>query len=245
MHGCARMTIHGLVTVKINCTQCGAEHVVIESDFFLRCPFCEARIIVDPPANVPALVESAVTEEYVRRLFPSDMVSSVELKFFPYYEKEIPSGREIHPCFSQPWKELEEYIPPSGNRKVFDESLTSPDQLIPFDRDMAEESENRIIFHPFFVVMLKLEGYEEGLLVDALSGKLIGESPLLHDDDNTESALHRIFFMALLIGLLFTVPIYLLTRNLDSTWISRIWVFIAITPFTVVFFFSRIKGGRS
>lgn len=230
--------------MKINCTQCGAEQVVIESNFFLRCPYCDARIIVDPPENTPALVEPAVSEEYVRRLFPSDMVSSVEVKFFPYLEKVLSSGREIQTCFSQPWQELEDYIPPSGDRKIFDESLAEPDQLIPFDRDMAEESGSRVIFHPFYVVMLKLEGYGEGILVDAVSGKIIGETPFKEKQSDLEQNLFRKFYLTLAICLVFTVPIYFLTNDLDESWLSMIWTFLVITPLAVAFIYFSIKAWR-
>lgn len=230
--------------MKINCTQCGAEQVVIESNFFLRCPYCDARIIVDPPENTPALVEPAVSEEYVTRLFPSDMVSSVEMKFFPYLEKVPSSGREIHPCFSQPWQELEDYLPPSGDRKIFDECLAEPDQLIPFDRDMAEESGSRIIFHPFYVVMLRLEGYGEGLLVDGVSGKLISKSPLMEDDKDSVQKLYRTFLTTLAVGLVFTVPIYFLTKDLDQSWHSWIWNFMVIIILALAFYHFGKKAFR-
>ncbi len=230
--------------MKVNCPQCGAEQIVIESDFFLRCPYCDARIIVDPPGNTPELVSSAVTEEYVRRLFPPGMVSSVEMKYFPYLETGISSGGEIQPCFSQPWQELEDYLPPSGNRKVFDESLVDPDQVIPFDRDMLEENPGRVIFHPFYVVMLKLEGYGEGLLVDAVSGKIVGESPVTEDKSNREQDLYRTFLRTLLTGLIFTVPIYCLTRNIDFSSLSRVWTYAIVIPLIFSVYYFKIKGGR-
>jgi len=218
--------------------------VVIESDFFLRCPYCDARIIVDPPANTPALVENAVSEEYVRRLFPSSLVTSVEMKYFPYLETGTSSGRELRPCFNQPWQELEDYIPPSGNRKYFDESLAEPDQLIPFDRDMVEENDGRIVFHPFYTVMMKLEGYGEGLLVDAVSGKIIGDLPETGEQENSGNILFRIFFIVLAGGLVLTVPIYILTKDMDLSWLSRTWAFIAIVPFALAYYYSRVRNGR-
>jgi DNA-directed RNA polymerase subunit RPC12/RpoP len=206
--------------VKISCTQCGAEQVVLESNFFLRCPYCDARIIVDPPENTPALVEPAVSEEYVRRLFSSGVVSSVEVKFFPYLEKVLSSGREIQSCFSQPWQELEDYI------------------------DMAEESGSRVIFHPFYVVMLKLEGYGEGLLVDGVSGKIIGEPPVIEEQNDSGQNLYRTFLITLAAGLIFTVPIYFLTKDFDESWLSWIWTFILIVPLTLAFYHFKIKAGR-
>jgi DNA-directed RNA polymerase subunit RPC12/RpoP len=233
-----------MITVRINCTQCGAEQVVIQSDFFLRCPYCEARIIVDPPEDTPLLVEASVSEEYVRRLFPSGMVTSVEMKYFPYLEKGESSSRTILPCFNQPWQELTDYIPPSGDRSVFDDSLAEPDQLIPFDRDMLEESGGRVIFHPFFIVMLKLEGYAEGLIVDALSGKIIGDPPVTTERTDSGTSLYRTFFITLAAGLVITVPIYLLTKDMDLQWLSRIWNFIIVIPIVIALYYFRGKGRR-
>ncbi|MCD4701949.1 MAG: hypothetical protein K8S24_08860 [Candidatus Aegiribacteria sp.] len=230
--------------MKINCTQCGSQQIVIESNFFLRCPYCNARIIVDPPENTPAMVEPSVSEEYVRRLFPSGMVSSMEMKFFPYLETGTSSDRKIQHCFSQPWQDLEEYLPPSGNMKVFDESLAEPDQLIPFDRDMAEESSGRVIFHPFFIVMLNLEGYSEGLLVDAVSGRVIGEPPVTKEQADSGKKLYRTFFLTLAAGLAFTLPIYILSKSLDEVWLSRIWKLMFIIPLALGFHHFIIKTGR-
>jgi len=233
-----------MISVRINCTQCGAEQIVIQSDFFLRCPYCDARIVVDPPENTPQLVEASVSEEYVRRLFPSGMVTSVEMKYFPYLESGESSSRMILPCFNQPWQELSDYTPPSGDRSVFDDSLAEPDQLIPFDRDMLEESGGRVIFHPFFIVMLKLEGYSEGLLVDALSGKLIGDPPVTAERPDSGNSLYRSFFVTLASGLVFTVPVYLLTKDMDMTWLSRVWIFIFVIPLAFAFIYYRAKARR-
>ena len=218
--------------------------MVLESNFFLRCPYCDARIIVDPPENTPALVEPSVSEEYVRRLFPSGMVSSVHIKFFPYLQAGTSSTRKIQPCFSQPWQDLEGYLPPSGSMKVFDESLAAPDQLIPFNRDTAFNRSSRVIFHPFYIVMLNLEGYSEGLLVDGVSGKIIGEPPVTTEKADSGKKLNRIFLLTLACGLVLTFPIYFLTKDLDLSWLSGIWPFIVIIPLMVVIYNFRIKTGR-
>ena len=233
-----------ITAVKIRCTQCGSQQVVLESNFFLRCPYCDARIIVDPPRNTPALVEASVSEEHVRRLFPSGRVSSVEIKFFPYLETGTSSARKLQPCFSQPWADLEGYLPPSGSMKVFDESLVTPDQLIPFDRDAAERSSGRVIFHPLYIVMLNLEGYSEGLLVDGVSGKLIGELPAREEQSDTKKNLNRTFLLTLAAGLVFTFPVYFLTKGLDRSDLSGIWTIFVIVPLVIALLHFRIKTGR-
>lgn len=218
--------------------------MVLESNFFLRCPYCDARIIVDPPENTPALVEPSVSEEHVRRLFQSGMVSSTEIKFFPYLETGTSSARKVQPCFSQPWQGLEGYLPPSGSMKVFDESLASPDQMIPFNRDTVFALSGRIIFHPFYVVMLNLEGYSEGLLVDGVSCKIIGEPPVTADQADSGTKLNRMFFLTLAAGLVFTFPIYFLTKDLNESWHSMIWNVAIVILLAFGFYHLRIKARR-
>ena len=232
------------MAVKINCSQCGAQQVVLESNFFLRCPFCDATIIVDPPENTPALVEPSVSEEHAKRLFPSGMVSSVDVKFFPYLETGTSTERKVQPCFSQPWQDLEGYLPPSGNMKVFDESLATPDQMIPFNRDTAFANSGRVIFHPFYVVMLNLEGYSEGLLVDGVSGKIIGEPPVTEEQADSGKKLNRIFLLTLVVGLVFTFPIYFLTKDLDESWHSMIWNVAIVFLLAFGFYHFGIKARR-
>ncbi len=185
--------------------------MVIESDFFIRCPYCDARIVVDPPAGTPKLVMPSVSSEHVKRLFPPGMVISLEKKYFPYYETDQSlKGKTLISCFSQPWQKLEDYSPPAGDRRIFDESIAEPDEFIPFDRDQIDEASVRIVFHPFYIVMLKLEGYSEGVLVDAVSGQLLGESPIKDDSVLLEMELRKLFFLSLIVGLAISISAFLL-----------------------------------
>lgn len=216
--------------MKVSCSQCGAGHVVLESDFFLRCPYCDARIVVNPPANTPVLVVPSVDPEEASRLFPPDAVASMALRYFPYVEEE--GGRNLRSCFSQPWSDLEGYVPPGGDRRVFDESLIDPEQLVPFDR--ASAGSGRIVFHPFLVVMLRLEGYGEGVLVDAVSGKLLGASPLVGPGAKPERSLSALFLSVLGGGLAAATPVFLLVRSLDA----------GPAPATLAALFSAALAGR-
>ena len=215
--------------MKISCTQCGAEHTVIKSDSFLRCPFCDARIVVDPPVHTPEIVMHSVDEEYVKRLFPPGMVISIEMKYFPYSESDRSlTCRTIKPCFSQPWQDLEDYSPPAGDRRIFDVSAALPREFIPFDRDQIEEASAGIVFHPFYIVMLKLDGYSEGVLVDAVSGQLLGESPIKDDPEFRDMELRKLFFLVLIAGLAVSIPVFLLLRNIGISWLSRTWFSVII-----------------
>ena len=217
--------------------------MVIESDFFLRCPYCDARIVVDPPADTPKIVMASVTEEYVKRLFPPGMVISLEKKYFPYYEADQSlTGKTLTSCFSQPWQELENYSPPAGDRRVFDESIAEPCEFIPFDRDQIDEASVRIVFHPFYIVMLKLEGYSEGVLVDAVSGLLLGESPVMDDTVSKEMELRKLFFLTLVAGLAVSIPAFLFLRNMDISWLSRTWLSaIILVAVASAFYINKVK----
>ncbi|GEM_PF-1049317 len=230
--------------MRINCPKCGAEHTVLESDFFLRCPFCEARIVVDPPENTPRLTVPAVDEERVRRLFPPDAVLSIEKRFFPYLEK-LGESNPTAPtaCFSQPWQELDDYVPPAGDRKIFDEESETPEELIPFDRDMMEEKGGRILFHPFYIVMLRMEGYSEGILVDGVSGMALGEQSGQMGEVNPGTSLVRLFVTVLLAGLLVTFPLYYLLKALDVSWTPRMFITF-LTSLSVGFGTLRIINKR-
>jgi len=230
--------------VKVSCSQCGSEQVVMESDFFLRCPYCDARIIVAPPRSAPAIVQPSITEEYVRRIFPSGMVLSLDKSYFPYIEAGEGTSMRLVPCFSQPWQELESYRPPAGDRKVFDESMAEPGEIIPVNRDLAEELGGRLVFHPFFVVMLKLRGYGEGVLVDGVSGKLLGEPPLEGSEEDRGGELRGLFFKMLLLGLVISVPLYIIGSSLDTAWISRIWTYVLIIALGLAVFYARTGRGR-
>lgn len=199
--------------MKVSCSQCGAEHTVLESEFYLRCPYCDATILVNPPESIPVLVAPGVTSEEASRLFPSGSVSSVELRYFPYLEGE--EGKGLRPCFSQPWSELDGYAPPAGDRRIFDRSLTDPEQLIPFDREM-EETGGKIVYHPFLILMLRLEGYAEGVLVDGVSGRLLGESPLAEPQQGSVMTYTGLFLRVLAGALAASIPVYLIMKLLGA-----------------------------
>lgn len=226
--------------MKVNCSQCGSEQVVLDSDFFLRCPYCGSRIIVNPPPSAPFMVKTSVTAEDVRRLFPPGMVTGLEIKYFPYLETAGPGSRERIPCFSQPWQELEDYTPPDGDRNVFDESLVEPGQIIPFNREQTQPEEGKLVFHPYFIVMLKLQGYGEGVLVDGVSGKALGALPAIGGGEEKHSAgLERLFLKALLAGLAVSVPVYLVSRGLSLSIASQIWIYLVLIILAAAVYYGR------
>lgn len=230
--------------MRITCSQCGSEQVVMESDFLLRCSYCGSRIMVQTPAGTPAMVRAAVDEETARRAFPPGMVISIERRYFPYLETGEGSSRSRVPCFSQPWQELDTYRPPDGDRVVFDESMAVPGDIIPLDRDLLESTEGRLVLHPFFVVMLRLPGYSEGMLVDGVSGRLLGEVPLQDGGKADDRGLGKLFLAVLALGMLVSVPAYILGSTLDLTEIPRFWLSMATVVFMGAVLLIRWKAGR-
>lgn len=231
--------------MKVSCSQCGSEQVVLDSDFFLRCPYCDSRIVVNPPPTAPLMVTTSVTAEDVRRMFPPEAVTGLELKYFPYLETFGSGSRNRVPCFSQPWPDLEDYIPPDGDRKVFDESLAEPGQMIPFNREQAQLNEGRLVFHPFFVVMLKLKGYGEGVLVDGVSGKVPGGLPAPAGEEERPAGLRSLFFKSLLAGLAVSVPVYLVSRSLSLAVTSQIWIYLVMILLATAVYYGKFRRGSS
>ena len=184
--------------MKISCSQCGADLTVLETDYYLRCPYCEASVTITAVEDLPFIVVPSVGEEAVRRLFPAGAIAELELRYFPYADG--PSGPI--PVFSQPFPELEDFRPPAGDRKVFSDELADPDQIIPMDEDILSERElsrSGTVMHPFWLVMLKLEAYSQGVLVDGVSGRIVGDNPM--EGETSPEVPSRTFLLCLFLGL--------------------------------------------
>ncbi len=196
--------------MKISCSQCGAELTVLETEYFLRCPYCEASITVTAAENLPFIVVPAVGEEVARRLFPTGALAELELRYFPYSDE--PSG--LTPVFSQPFPELDDYRPPAGDRKVFSDELADPAQVIPIDEDILRErslERSSTVLYPFYLAMLKLEGFSQGVLVDGVSGRIVGDNPL--EGEAAPEVPSRTFLLGLLPGVPCAALVYWLAGS--------------------------------
>jgi len=178
------------------------------------------------------MVVPTVSREDAERLFPSGAVSSTELRYFPFLEEE--GGHGLRSCFRQPWDEMDGYIPPAGDRRLFDGNTVDPEQIIPFDREMEGGGTGRIVFHPFLIVMLRLEGYGEGVLVDAVSGHVLGRSPVDRSARTPAGSLYRLFLPVFAWGLTAALPVFFLARALDA----------GRTPAALAAFLSAALAGR-
>jgi len=92
--------------------------------------------------------------------------------------------------------------------------------------------------------MLNLQGYSEGLLVDGVSGKLVGELPVIEEESDYDKNLYKTFLLTLAAGLVFTFPVYFLTKDLDESWHSLIWNVMIILFLALGFYHFGIKTWR-
>ena len=224
--------------MRVKCTQCGAALRVLENDFYLRCPYCEASIVVRTDGGMPSVVKPVKEREQVERLFPSGAVESVQLRYFPY----TGTGDGLVPVFNQPFDELLEYIPPSGDRTVWDEGELPPEIVIPVD-EVSSDSMGTIVFHPFFLVMLSGKVYSRGVLVDGVSGRLLTTNPL--DAGVEPRSKVREASTAFAWGILPSAVLYILLRSGDTGMFSSVFLSILAAAGVVVLARLLRKGFRS
>ncbi len=225
--------------MRVRCTQCGAALRVLENDFYLRCPYCEASVVVRTDGGMPSVVKPVKEREQVERLFPPGAVESVQLRYFPY----TGTGDRLVPVFNQPFDELLEYIPPSGDRTIWDEGELPPEIVIPVD-EVSSDSMGSIVFHPFFLVMLSGKGYSHGVLVDGVSGKLLTANPLDARVESSRSTV-RAASTALAWGILPSALLYILLRSGGAGMFSSIFFSILAAAGAVVLAGLLRKGLRS
>ena len=216
--------------MRLSCDQCGASLMVLERDFYVRCPYCETSMLVRTPPQTTSLIEPVVTPEEACRPFSRQTVSEVTLLFFPFAED---SGREgsLTPAFSQVFEEMEGYRPPAGDRKLFSPDLVSPESLIPLDEEHSADAASAVVvYHPFFSVLVDKGTFSESFLVDAVSAKPLTEpEPAL-----TESASPLpvgLFRQALINGLLVSVPGYLAAVSLGLPLFTRFITALVLSAF--------------
>lgn len=155
--------------MRVTCTQCGAELRVTDLDFLLRCPSCEARLVVETPPGTVLLARPVLCREDAVRRLPSRSVLDARLQWFPFVKQD---GRMI-PAFSQPRPELEGYQPPAAALVPLQSWDVQPEQLVP----MSSGDAGWTVYHPFWVITARASGYPDSLLVDAVGGGIPGGDP--------------------------------------------------------------------
>ncbi len=155
--------------MKTSCSQCGAVLPVLRRDFYIRCPYCGASLLLDTGGLVMMIASPVISADSLPRILPLMEPGNTRLSFFPYMQK--PDG-SLEPCFAQPVPQLDGYRPPSSSISVLSPEDAGPDQLMP----PAEEASGTIVFHPFFQVTSNTRGLPETILVDAITGMAVGSN---------------------------------------------------------------------
>lgn len=193
--------------MRTSCSQCGAGLRVLRREFFLRCPYCGARMLFEIPGRTLMISSPSIGEDSLRRLLPGVGIDAVELVYFPY--REIP-GASLEAAFSQPVPDLEGYRPPSASMTVLSENDASPDQLMPPAVEGVDDSvpdTSTIVYHPFFRVRTSDRGIPETLFVDAVSGLPVGGARAASNPVTLPSAsfIEALIALSLLSGAVFAV----------------------------------------
>jgi DNA-directed RNA polymerase subunit RPC12/RpoP len=151
--------------MKLQCRQCGALLAVTSPDAYISCPYCGARSVVEGYTGVNLYHRSALNKQDVYRLFKQGAVASATLFWFPY------SHDDLARVFTQPYPEMENYSPPSADRRVWNQSEVEG-EVVPVDPELVRDT--GVIYHPFWVVISAVTA--QGTMVDGVSGITLGES---------------------------------------------------------------------
>ena len=150
--------------MKLQCRQCGALLAVTSPDAYISCPYCGARSVVDGYSGESFFHRPALSREDVLRLFKPGAVATASVFWFPY------DADSLSRVFTQPYAEMENYSPPSADRRLWNESEAGG-KVVPVDPQLL--GEGGVVYHPFWVVISTATA--QGTMVDAVSGRKLGE----------------------------------------------------------------------
>jgi len=193
--------------MKLQCRQCGALLAVTSPDAYISCPYCGARSVVSGYDGASFLHRPSLSEEDVLRLFEPGAVATASLFWFPY------DAESLSRVFTQPYAEMEDYSPPSADRRLWNESEVQG-KVVPVDPQLL--GEGGVVYHPFWVVISTATA--QGIMVDAVSGGKLGEV--------AEPSAGRVFnpsreaLSAFLIGTGPALLVFFLLRGVSIFWAS-------------------------
>ncbi len=213
--------------MKLECTQCGARIAVTSPDAFASCTYCGARAVIEGFSGASYYHRPVLTDQDALRKFPPGTAASVSLYWFPYDPDSLAG------VFTQPYPEMENYTPPSADRRVWD-SGSALGTVIPPDPDLT--GERGVIYHPFLVVMNASSG--QGTMVDAVSGGIPGVVPaaVSSDDFKPLEESMKAFFR----GVVPALVIFFLLRGVSLFWAAVLGMAAAIF---IPELYPRIRGG--
>ncbi len=191
--------------MKVKCTQCGAFIAVTSPDAYANCSYCGARAIIKGFTGQSYLHRPVLSEQDAIRLFPVGEVASASIYWFPYDPEDLSS------VFTQPYPEMEAYVPPAADRRIWDEQ-SARGKVIPVDPELI--GEQGVIYHPFWVLIVSSSG--QGFIVDAVSGKIPGARP----EPSVKFDPFYWAFRAFGLGVIPSLLIFFLLRNLSIFWAS-------------------------
>ncbi len=199
--------------MKLKCTQCGAFIAVTSPDAYANCSYCGARAIITGFTGQSYLHRPVLSKQDAIRLFPVGGVASASIYWFPYDPEDLSS------VFTQPYPEMEKYVPPAADRRIWDEQ-SAQGKVIPVDPDLI--GEQGVIYHPFWVLIDSSSG--QGSIVDAVSGKILGDSP----ESSRKFDPFYWAFRAFGLGVLPALLVFFLLRNISIFWASVLGMAAAV-----------------
>lgn len=212
--------------MKLQCKQCGALLAVTCPDAYVSCPYCGAKAVVDGYTGASFLHRQTLDEKDVLRLFRSGSTASVSLYWFPF------DPDTLKRVFTQPYTEMENYSPPSADRRVWNESEIHG-TIVPVDPDLVGDS--GVVYHPFWVVISSTTA--QGTMVDGVSGRKLGESDNPGDENLFDPVQEA--FSAFLVSIAPALLVFFLLRGLSVFWAAVSGMAIAVLTPGV---WSRFRG---
>ena len=191
--------------MKLQCKQCGALLAVTSPDAYISCPYCGARAVVDGFTGTSFFHRPSFEEKEVLRLFDSGSVASLSLYWFPFDPDTLTR------VYTQPYTEMENYLPPSADRRVWSEPEVEG-TVVPVDPDLVGDS--GVIYHPFWVVISAATTL--GTMVDGVSGRKLGEAANSSAENSFDPV--REALSAFFIGLVPALLVFFLLRGLSVFW---------------------------
>lgn len=193
--------------MKLQCKQCGAAIAVTSPGSYISCPYCGAKAVITGFSGTSFFHRVTISEKEVLRLFEPGTIASTSLYWFPFDQN---SRKRV---FTQPYPELENYLPPSASKGVWNGDETIGD-IIPIDPELIDES--GVIYHPIWVAINSSSS--QGLMVDAVSGRKLGLMPKERCKISF-NPLHTAV-KAFLVSIIPTLVIFFLLKNLSIFWAS-------------------------
>lgn len=193
--------------MKLQCKQCGAAIAVTSPSAYISCPYCGAKAAITGFSGTSFFHKVTISEKEVFRLFEPGTIASVSLYWFPFDQT---SRKRI---FTQPYPELENYLPPSASKGVWNSDETEGD-IIPVDPDLIDDS--AVVYHPIWVAMNSSSS--QGLMVDAVSGRRLGVMP--EESGKISFNPLQTALKAFLISIIPTLVIFFLLKNFSIFWAS-------------------------